>query len=69
MLVELKRDVYQPEPWTKRELLFHKGEVVPVVAADNLPSDSPIKYWIDLPDPRTGEQSRYGFPLYEEDMD
>lgn len=67
-LVRLKKDVYQPEPWARCELLFHKGETVPVIKADNLPSASSIKYWIDLPDPRTGEVNAYGFGLGIDDI-
>ena len=67
-LVKLKHNVYQPEPWARRELLFHAGETVPVVEASNLPDDSPIKYWIDLPDPRTGRDNAYGFGLGTDDI-
>lgn len=67
-LIKLTKDVYQPEPWCKRELLFHKDETVPVIKADNLPDDSSIKYWIDLPDPRTGENNPYGFGLGMDDI-
>ncbi len=66
--VMLIRNIYQPEPWGRKQILFRSGEIVPIIKADNLPASSEIKYWIDLPDPRTGRDNPYGFGLTEDDF-
>ena len=68
MTKTLKADVYQPEPWERREVCFRKGATVKVIPADNLPDDSEIKYWIDESDPRYPDMeysNPYGFALFD----
>ena len=66
MNITLQADVYQPEPWRRREVCFHKGQSVQVIPADNMPDDSEIKFWIDADDPRyPGSENPYGFALYD----
>ena len=69
MKLELLADVYQPEPWCRREVLFHKGQTVQASPASNLPDDSEVLAWIDSDDPRyPGSENPYGFALYDNHM-
>ena len=64
----LKTDVYQPEPWHRREVCFAAGTSVRVIPADNMPDDSDIAYWIDEYDPRYPDMkynNPYGFAVYK----